>query len=766
MSVAETVQGSVGDGCLRGQKRSAPHDEELSGDEVLPHSACQSCRKRKARCSRQQPCRQCQRLNVECLYDEKRQKPGMRSGAIESLNQRLTALEQMFLGQGILLRPLLDQAFKTAEIPAAKIDDLASQTDGLRRHLMSTAQNHSPPDVVQGNVSLQSPQYHDSSPPSIKSTPYSIRDSILPPADVVDRLIEIYFQQVHPWIPVLHTSSFKARMKDPTQRERLSTVLHAITSVCLRLDDSEYVRSLPDLKGYCLSCRHIVVLRSMETFSVQNLQALVIIAFDVIGSGRGPSAWSVVGSMARTVEQLQLSVEENDDKLAETTRQPLFSRAVFLKPPETWIEAEERRRVFWTVFLMDRFCSVATGWNNSITGADVRRRLPCEGALWQAGNCVPTPYFGIVERSSTSATGGANLTPSSERQAVDEEEVNNIGGFAFCVEATESLNLVTTFFLRQAVNFNNPREIQIWLLKFRELDTRLVRWRLFLPSRWGDASVPNSEGNMDQNLSLAHITHNTAVIQLHQEIAYPSPQWRLVSISLPSSTSAETCVTAATEIRTIAQKYLQMSTGLVHPQLSFCLFVAGRVLLAHAAYYKETIASTFDDILSCLHQISQRWSQTSSAASGDNLAYPFAIRLQQARAGLQEDTIPQQQLLFDMRKPVYPDAIRDSRPVTRRGSVEAIAPGDQQLKVSDATRTPQGEFALEPMSLAFPPLPLSFQQYPDSRQTTAVGGQIGGPLMMNDLAQNHLVSPTPTDIFGDMANIFDSPFQGVSDCVC
>jgi hypothetical protein len=29
-----------------------------------------------------------------------------------------------------------------------------------------------------------------------------------------------------------------------------------------------------------------------------------------IGAGRGPSAWSIVGSMTRTVEQLQLSVED------------------------------------------------------------------------------------------------------------------------------------------------------------------------------------------------------------------------------------------------------------------------------------------------------------------------------------------------------------------------------------------------------------------------------------------------------------------------
>lgn len=82
-----------------------------------------------------------------------------------------------------------------------------------------------------------------------------------------------------------------------------------------------------------------------------------------IGSGRGPSAWSMIGSMARNVEQMQLSVEDAVDEEREGTRKSVISRTSFLEAPSTWIEAEGRRRIFWTVFLMDRFCSVATGYD-------------------------------------------------------------------------------------------------------------------------------------------------------------------------------------------------------------------------------------------------------------------------------------------------------------------------------------------------------------------------------------------------------------------
>lgn len=114
------------------------------------------------------------------------------------------------------------------------------------------------------------------------------------------------------------------------------------------------------------------------------------------------------------------------------------------------------------------FCS----WNNSLTGADVRRRLPCEGAIWQAGTQVKTPRFGIAVRSKPSPSPH---TPTSERHTGEDEEIESIGGFAFCIEASESLNLVTRFFLQHAVKFDDPQEVQMWLVKFKELDLRLIK---------------------------------------------------------------------------------------------------------------------------------------------------------------------------------------------------------------------------------------------------------------------------------------------------
>lgn len=66
--------------------------------------------------------------------------------------------------------------------------------------------------------------------------------------------------------------------------------------------------------------------------------------------------------MTRTVEHLQLSFEDDGEGADSRSAHRLISRMNFLGPSKTWTEGEERRRVFWNVFLLDRFCSVATGY--------------------------------------------------------------------------------------------------------------------------------------------------------------------------------------------------------------------------------------------------------------------------------------------------------------------------------------------------------------------------------------------------------------------
>lgn len=111
-------------------------------------------------------------------------------------------------------------------------------------------------------------------------------------------------------------------------------------------------------------------------------------------------------------------------------------RMVFLEKPKTWAESEERRRLFWSVFLLDRFCSISTGWNPSLTSADVRRRLPCNDAIWEAENPVRTCYFGINDRAYSLYKDSNDVVRNTAEELTS---IGAIGAFAYFIEATESL---------------------------------------------------------------------------------------------------------------------------------------------------------------------------------------------------------------------------------------------------------------------------------------------------------------------------------------
>ncbi|KAF7670608.1 zn2 cys6 dna-binding protein [Alternaria burnsii] len=704
---------------------SSDHDDQdqtISNDakrDDAARPACQPCRKKKAKCSRQTPCSQCVKNGLICIYDKEKGKPGIKAGAIDRINRRLDALENMFLGQGVLWQQVWGQLHATGNsVSSPMAESLFEHTEQLKQRLDTVGRKRCIDEdetmsLTDSNKRRQTAQSID----HVKRTTLDrciLSQELLPP-DLIGYLVELYFSNIHPWIPVLHVRQFRRLLHLPDERHKIHIILLAITSVCVRFSDDPRLGNAESRSKLAESSRQAVILQSMESFSVEGLQALIICAFDTIGSGRGPSAWSIVGSMARTVEQLQLSTEDEDEANQRKDSHVLVKRMAFLRPCHDWSEAEGRRRVFWTIFLMDRFCSVATGWNVCLTSADVRRRLPCEGGLWEEGEplATSTPFFGVSDPPGDAA----NTLPSARQEHADQA---SLGGFAYCIEATESLSLVTSFFLQQEVDVAKPHDVQMWLMRFKQLDLRLIQWKVFLPERWREGCALNSDGNMDPNLTLAHITHNTAVVLLHQGIAYPSPEWESLPIRLPSSSSAETCMAASIEVSIIAAEFLRNMQCLTNPQFAFCLFICGRMLLAHAFYYNISLPQEFDSLIDSLQVMARRWNGDHSTAKS-NLASKFAMRLSHARqAGLQ--TLDIRQAAYAENPTGFADGAMDASSSTFRNAQNASSTTQQRLGVfgevlpvaADPGETPDS------ITMAFPPLPVAFQAQPLSRNHTAM----------------------------------------------
>ncbi|KAF9694220.1 hypothetical protein EKO04_008010 [Ascochyta lentis] len=465
-----------------------------------------------------------------------------------------------------------------------------------------------------------------------------------PGSDTLEPILIAYFAYIHPWIPMIHQGRFFQKLADEAGRKQLLIILHSMV-----LAASKFVPGAAMPVRACV--RSWIIGMAMENFALENLQALIILAFNDFGDGNTERAWSVIGSMTRTVEYLQLAQEQ------EESEQRPFSRPYApLRSTGDWTEVEERRRVFWNVFLLDRLCSVTTGWNTSLTSDDVHRRLPCDGHFWRKQEPVLTPYLGIWDKSEgrigkpidymsrhpspghanssvdfSSSIHKASLAKSHSQHHMPD--MSTVGALAYNIEATESMSRVMSYFLQQKVNVHDQNDINSWLTRFKELDLRLVHWKMLLPQKW--RTNPNLTRHvpfMDPNLTTAHVTHNTSMIILHQTVAYPPLHWDFRN-RLPSNCSAEACYSAGVEIATITQKYLgkSLNESPVGSQYAFCVFIAARVLLVHWRYKPgQQLPPEFWSLVQSLDEMSARWNCSTGSSPGlHNLFAKYALRLRE-----------------------------------------------------------------------------------------------------------------------------------------
>lgn len=373
-----------------------------------------------------------------------------------------------------------------------------------------------------------------------------------------------------------------------------------------------------------------------------------------------------------------------------------------VQPSNDWTELEERRRLFWIIFMLDRFCSVSTGWDTSLTSDDVHRRLPADGGYFTREEPVTTPYFGIWNKAA--ARIGRSLAnvpaPYSEEDPSAEQpqgaspnsangyiDASKLGAFAYCVEATESLSQVTTFFLQQRINAQDKEHAVSWLTRFKELDLRLVQWKLFLPPRWKDSNISEDRTviNMDPNLTLAHITHNTSMILLHHPIAYPAKSWNDY-VALPKECSAQTCELAAIETSNIVSKFLTYTPiPFVNVQFAFCAFVAAKALLFEHQATRDSLRPEFERLVRDLWEMSTRWGHDISSSADTatpqrsvNQAGMYAYHLER----LQEICSQDQHYRFDfydhtcqsLEPQQYASPMKVTTPLQRTGSLAQDRP--------------------------------------------------------------------------------------------
>lgn len=321
------------------------------------------------------------------------------------------------------------------------------------------------------------------------------QDQDLPPYDLLYALTDLFFKHINTWCPMLHRrTTLDSLFGSATLEEADRIMLHAIVATTLRFSTDPRL-SEQSRERYHSTSKQKVLLYGLENSSVKALQALVILALDIVGNSNGPPGWNLLALITRSVVQLGLAVEATSASVAPVYPSIYTLRAMVLPEPKSFIEDESRRRLFWMVYLLDRYATISTAFEFALDDKEIDRKLPCRDDLFSRNLPVDTRWF-----------------PTAERHDYSMNKPENLGSFSYYIEMIGILSEIHRF-LKQPIDIGALSDVEHWQSQYRQLDSKLNAWKFSLPSEYGNMSRlfnPNGPNKIVNCIwIMLHVTWNT-----------------------------------------------------------------------------------------------------------------------------------------------------------------------------------------------------------------------------------------------------------------
>ncbi|KAK7960903.1 C6 transcription factor [Apiospora saccharicola] len=444
-------------------------------------------------------------------------------------------------------------------------------------------------DYYSSSHSLQSPGLSVA-----QSQTHLSSDQDLPPYDLLYALADLYFKHINTWCPILHRKTTLDALFGPSALDETDRILlHAIVATTLRYSTDTRLTDERRQHYHGVS-KNRVLLYGLEHSSVKVLQALVILALDLCGSGNGPPGWNIMALITRSVVQLGLAVESNSFSVSPNYSSIYTLRAMLLPEPRDFVEDESRRRLFWMIYLLDRYATIATAFEFALDDKEIDRTLPCRDDLWIKNQKVDTRWFQTQDYPS-------------DLPDHDTNRPENLGAFSYYIEILGILSKIHKF-LKQPVDISALSDVEQWQMRYKQLDNLLTSWKFGLPGDFGNMAKlyqPNSSKTLSCTWVMLHATYHTAVIRLHSSAAYPTTR---SPIFTPSLIASQHCHGAVENIAALGE--FVVNNGLLNklgPPFAFTLWVAARLLLVHGSTVEHKLSPQIQFLVDALREMGRHW---------------------------------------------------------------------------------------------------------------------------------------------------------------
>lgn len=429
-------------------------------------------------------------------------------------------------------------------------------------------------------------------------------DQDLPPYDLLYALVDLYFKHINTWCPILHRKSTLDSLFGPNMIEDTDKILlHAIVATTLRYSTDARLTD-ERRRHYHAVSKQRVLLYGMENSSVKSLQALVILALDLCGDSNGPPGWNIMALITRSVVQLGLAVESSSFSVSPSFQSIYTLRAMILPEPKDFVEEESRRRLFWMIYLLDRYATIATAFEFALDDREIDRTLPCRDDLWMKNQKVETRWFHDHPHDTHD-----HHEPQHEANSPEFKTDNpqNLGAFSYYIEILGILSKIHTF-LKQPVDISALSDVEQWQMRYKELDNTLTSWKFGLPGEFGNMAKlfqPGSAKQLNCGWVMLHATYHTAVIRLHSSAAYPTTR---SPIFHPSYSASQRCHGAVENIQALGEFVTQHGLlARLGPPFAFTLWVAARLLLVHGSTVEHKLSPQLPFFVDCLREMGRYW---------------------------------------------------------------------------------------------------------------------------------------------------------------
>ncbi|KAI9712249.1 MAG: hypothetical protein M1828_001727 [Chrysothrix sp. TS-e1954] len=489
---------------------------------------------------------------------------------------------------------------RTASFPTPQTANMADYKSGFGPYNGYQRPPESPYHEKASPMAIQTPQsLYNPTPQTVKTselvTPSASaalpQDLDVPPYDLLYSLADLYFKNINTWCPILHRrTTMDALFGTSSLDEADRAVLHAIVATTLRYSNDP--RLTPETRTrFHASSKQKVILFGLENSSVKALQALVILALDLCGDSNGPPGWNLLAVITRSAVQLGLSIEATSQLISPRYQSIYTLRAMVLPESSSWIEEESRRRLFWMIYVLDRYSTITTAFDFALDEKEIDRKLPCRDDLFSRNQPVETRWFNRHEKPD---------------RGCDRPE--HLGSFSYYIEIVGILSRIHQF-LKRPVDIGNLPDVERWQEEYKDLDAVLNAWKSSLPKEYGNMTrlFDASSGNKIVNCGwvMLHATFHTTTIRLHSSAAYPTNRSQLFA---PSYTASQRCMSAVEQISSLCHHV--RSVGMLNklgPPFAFSVWVASRLLLVHSSTIDHQMNSNISHFLTTLKELGQYW---------------------------------------------------------------------------------------------------------------------------------------------------------------